>query len=332
MTIKTTDFWDQTAHLKVIDEVFQESVQDKLSDLVGLKIFDDETTKRRNDTMLIEDGLTGVSYIPEGSEYPDAKPGDTNTFTLQKFKYGAKVVISEEMKMYNEHGSMAERIRSIVDDGMEMIDQSLADILLRGFSTASYTDVFGKTMSAIGQMGRALFNAEDNNIIKVGNVQHPKLCAKALDAAYVMGATRKNRLGQNKAVKYNLLIVSPLNLGKAKILVNSEKMPGSADNAININKDRFKIVEWSRLSTLMDGQDTSEYWFVADSKKIKKQLKIKWARHPELIAPKEVAETGDDLHRFSYIYSRGFLNFPYIAGSKGTNLVEDDPIRVKTVS
>jgi hypothetical protein len=49
---------------------------------------------------------------------------------MQKFKYGAKVLITEEMKKYNEIGSMKERIRSIVDDGMEKIEQSLADILL----------------------------------------------------------------------------------------------------------------------------------------------------------------------------------------------------------
>lgn len=331
MAIKTNDYFDATSHLKVIDEVFQESVKDRLSDMIGLKLFDEETTKRRNDTILIEQGLTGVAYIPEGSEYPDAQAGESDTFTLQKFKYGVKVVITEEMKMYNEHGSMQERIRSIVDDGMDAIDQSLADILLRGFSTASYTDVFGKTMGAIGQGGRALFNSEDNNIIKVGATEHPKLCAKALDSAYVMGATRKNKAGQSKSVKYDLLIVSPMLRGKADILVNSEKMPGSADNSININKNRYKVVEWARLATLMDGVDTSEFWFVASERQIKNQLKIKWARQPELEKATEVAETGDDVHRFSFMYSRGFLNFPYIAGSKGLNTVADDPILVKQV-
>jgi hypothetical protein len=35
---------------------------------------------------------------------------------MEKAKYGAKVLITEEMKRYNEIGSMKERIRSIVDD------------------------------------------------------------------------------------------------------------------------------------------------------------------------------------------------------------------------
>ena len=116
MTINTTSFWDQTSHLKIIDEVFQESVKDKLSDLVGLKLFDEETNKHRNDTVLVEEGLTGVGSIPEGAEYGNAKPGESATFTFQKYKYGAKVVITEEMKLYNENGSMEARIKSIVDE------------------------------------------------------------------------------------------------------------------------------------------------------------------------------------------------------------------------
>jgi hypothetical protein len=73
MVMKTPDYWDQTSHLKMIDEIFQESMKDKLDDLVLLRIFDEETNSHRNDTILIEDGLTGVSYIPENSEYPDAE-------------------------------------------------------------------------------------------------------------------------------------------------------------------------------------------------------------------------------------------------------------------
>ena len=108
-------------------------------------------------------------------------------------------------------------------------------------------------------------------------------------------------------------------------------MPGSADNAININKGKFKIVIWDRLATLMDGADTSEFWFVASQKKIKEQLKLKWARQPMLDPAKELDENRDEVHMFSFIYTRGFLNFPYIAGSKGTTVVDDDPIRVKSV-
>ena len=334
--IKTPDYWDQTSHLKMIDEIFQESMKDKLDDLTLLKIFSEESNSHRNDTILVEDGLTWVSYIPENSEYPTAEPGDTDSMTMQKFKYGAKVLITEEMKLYNEYGSMEERIRSIVDEGMEMIDQSLADILVHGFSTSTYTDVFGKTMGAVGQKWYALFNSTDNNIIKVGATTNPELSVAALNAAYVLGATRKTANGQHRSVKYDTLLVPPELRALADTLVNSDKLPGSSDNAVNFNKGRFKVVESPRLSTSFvesgNTVDTSTFWFVFDSKKIKNQLKVKWARKPQLKLVGECKFDANEVHRFSFIYSRGFLNFPYIAGSKGTSSVAKTGIAVEVVN
>lgn len=332
MVLKTPDYWDQTSHLKMIDEIFQESMKDKLDDLVLLRIFDEETNSHRNDTILIEEWLTGVAFIPENSEYPDANPWDSTTFTMTKYKYGAKVVITEEMKKYNEIGSMKERIRSIVDEWMEMIEQSLADILLNWFSTSPYTDVFGKTTGAVGQAGRALFNSTDNNIITVGATTNPNLCSQALDAAYVMGATRKNTLGQYKSIKYDTLLVSPALRGTAEVLVNSEKLPWGNDNAINVNRWRYKIVESPRLSLRSDGTDTSAYWFVFDSRKIKNQLKVKWAKKPELKAVGEVIFDANEVHRFSFWYSRGFLNFNYIAWSTGANTIAKVGMPVEVVN
>ena len=100
MVVKTHDYWDQTSHLKMIDEIYQESMKEKLDDLVLLRIFDEETNSHRNDTIIIEEWLTGVSYIPENSEYPDAEPGDSDSYTMEKAKYGAKALITEEMKKY----------------------------------------------------------------------------------------------------------------------------------------------------------------------------------------------------------------------------------------
>jgi hypothetical protein len=100
------------------------------------------------------------------------------------------------------------------------------------------------------------------------------------------------------------LLVPPQLRGKAEILVNSEKLPGSSDNAVNVNKGRFKIVESNRLSSMSDGTDTSAYWFVFDSRKIKNQLKVKWAKKPELKAVGEVIFDANEVHRFSFWYSR----------------------------
>jgi hypothetical protein len=39
----------------MIDEIFQESMKDKLSEMVLMRIFDEETNSHRNDTILIEE-------------------------------------------------------------------------------------------------------------------------------------------------------------------------------------------------------------------------------------------------------------------------------------
>jgi hypothetical protein len=65
--------------------------------------------------------------------------------------------------------------------------------------------------------------------------------------------------------------------------------------------------------------------------KAKKQLKFEWARMPRLKAPKEIVYDQNDVHNFSMIYSYGFLNLPYVMGSKGTYTVNDEALIVDNI-
>jgi hypothetical protein len=48
-----------------------------------------------------------------------------------KYKYGSKIVITEEMVLYNEFVSLEKRVRTLTDNMLEKIEQSLADIIRR---------------------------------------------------------------------------------------------------------------------------------------------------------------------------------------------------------
>jgi hypothetical protein len=48
-----------------------------------------------------------------------------------KFKYGAKIVITEEMVLYNEFVSLEKRVRSLTQNMLNSIEQCLADVLRR---------------------------------------------------------------------------------------------------------------------------------------------------------------------------------------------------------
>lgn len=334
--IKTTDYLDTTSHLKLIDEVFTEEMSKRLNKMVILKIFDEETNKHKNDTEYVEEGMSWVQYIPENAEYPDANPGESGSMVFTKFKYGAKIVITEEMVLYNEYVSLEKRVRSLTQNMLNTIEQCLADVLRRGFSSASYVDAFGRTTPAVGHEWRALFNSTDGNIITVNGTANPELSIKALDAVWIMGQNHVDSVGNHKAINYDTILVSPTLRSKADTLINSDQLPGSSDNAINPIKGKFKVVDSAWLGGIMDVSgtptNTDKYWYVFDSEMVKEQLKVKWARHPSLVQAGQDAYNANWVRRLSAIFARGFLNFAYIAGSTGENAVAKDGIAVEVVN
>jgi hypothetical protein len=208
MALTTADYLDEMEHLKILDDIFNDAVKEKISEVVGLKIFEEKTKKRRNTTYEVGVGLTGVTAIAEGADYPEATGEEPNTLSLRKNKYGANVVITEEMKWYDEYDQLEDRIRSIVDDGFDKLDLSLAEILLNGFATTAYTNALGTAVTPIGQEARALFNVIDGNIINaLDGTPHPTLANTSVSAIRVQGAKHKNVLGQSKPVKYDYLLV-----------------------------------------------------------------------------------------------------------------------------
>lgn len=206
--LDTNTYFDETAHLIKIDRFFNEAMKHKLADMVGLReLFDEETVIRRNSTQLVGTGLTGVTKVNEGEDFPEARKEPSRTITYTKTKYGADVVVTYEAKLYDEYKQVAKDIRTIVDDGMDKIDHSLAEILLRGFDTTPYTNVLGERVNPIGQAGRALFNAIDGNIITHASNAHPTLADQSLTSARVQGLKHVRSTGVSAPIKYDTLIV-----------------------------------------------------------------------------------------------------------------------------
>jgi hypothetical protein len=206
--LTTADYFDEMEHLKILDDIFNDAVKEKISEVVGLKIFDEKTKKRRNTTYEVGVGLTGVTAIAEGANYPEASGEEPNTLSLRKSKYGANVVVTEEMKIFDEYDQLEDRVRSIVDDALDKLDTTLAEILIYGFATTTYTNALGTSITPIGQEARALFNATDGNIITMPDgTAHPKLANTSVSAIRVQGAKHKNVLGQSKPIRYDYLLV-----------------------------------------------------------------------------------------------------------------------------
>ena len=304
--LDTTKYKDLTDHIKKIDEIYNDAMADALEDKVGFELFDQKKNSNRHDNIKLNHGIAGVAKITEGQNFPVATGKEGHLLTLAKSSYGADVIVTKQNRIFDEYDEVEANVRTIVDDGMNKVDQSLADILSNGFSTTAYNDVYGDSITPVGGNGKALFSeAHSNgatsrtfsNLIAKGATKNPELSIDAIEAARKMGYLYKEAL----------------------IMVHSALLPGTGNNDVNPYKGRFKVKVWSKLAMTAAGVDTSKQWFMFSSKLVKNTLKLFWAQHPKLTKPQEFNPDANWHYLFDYIYSRGFGWAPYIVGSKGTN-------------
>ena len=325
MSIRVSDF---SALADDLQEVFQEASADAVAEMVGPRLFNVSDTDRRTFDYQVIHGLSGIEKVAEGSDLPrlTAVQGDSATWTQSR--YGALVPVTKDMRMFDQYDKIVEMVQTVVDDAWQKCDQSLADVLTRGFSASSYTDVYGETVTATCPDAVALFSASHSNnlnsnvfrnlIRNAAGTASPGLSYEAVVQARVDGFNHKDANGVNRPVNLDTIIVSPNKEDLALRIANSDRLPGSFENDINPLKGRLKVVVWPRLATRSDGTDTSAYWFMADSRKVGKSLRALFAERPSLDAPEQVYENKDWEWSLDYYYAIGRAFPAYIWGSQGT--------------
>lgn len=127
--LDTTKYKDLTDHIKKIDEIYNDAMADALEDKVGFELFDQKKNSNRHDNIKLNHGLAGVAKITEGQNFPVATGKEGHLLTLAKSSYGADVIVTKQNRIFDEYDQVMENIKTIVDDGMNKVDQSLADIL-----------------------------------------------------------------------------------------------------------------------------------------------------------------------------------------------------------
>jgi len=324
MSIRTSDFSSVTAYL---DEIVNEATVDKVA---GMKeadmLFDTDVYVRKDYIYRILHGVKGVALVPEGSDLPRATglQGDAITFT--QAKYGVQVPITKEMRLFDQYDEMGSIVRSVVEDGLDKIDQSLADVLLNGHATTAYTDVYGQSVTPVGPDGDALFGTHSNGatsstfsnlVVNSAGSTNVALSRDAVIATRVKGLTYQDVNGLTRPVTLDTLIVAPSNEDLAERTLFSTQIPGEANNDINALKGKIKkLLVWSRLETRgSDGTDTSNRWYMADSKNVKKTLKAKFAQKPTFAAPTQHDNNMDWQYNYDYLMFKGFGFAPFIYGS-----------------
>lgn len=235
-------------------------------------------------------GLAKFDRVAEGQQLPVASAVEGDSVTATQKRFGGRISVTKDMRMFERYDQMQELVRSAVDFAFDRVDQSMADLLLNGFTGTSYTDLYGFSQSNVSPDGVVFFSASHTNnqnsnqtrnlITNSAGTANPAL---SRDAIVTARALAKKHLDPNKAnrpINLDTLIVSATNEDLAERVVYSTGVAGTPNVDKNPLSGKLKIKSWSRLDTRSDGTDTSAYWFMADSKNVKKTLKAPFAQKP----------------------------------------------------
>jgi hypothetical protein len=323
MPITVRDFPSLTDDLQ---SIYNEVAKAKVADMKGNKVFNVFDTNRRTFDHLILHGMSGIKEVTPGQDLPNitSEEGDSITWTQRYF--GGIASITKEMRLFDLHNQMETVIKSIATDAFDKIDQSLADVLLYGWAT-TYTDVFGKSVTATGPDAVALFSASHSNnfnatvfsnIITDATV-NPVLSRSAIVAAIKQGLTHKDPNGMIRPINLDTIVVAPSNADLVERILLSSQMSGNAQNDINPLKGKVsRIIVWERLETRSDTTDTSAFWFMFDSSKVGETLNCLFAERPSLDAPDQVYSNKNWEYSCDFFYTIG-LGYPaFIFGSNAT--------------
>lgn len=322
--ITQADFHNLTLDLQ---DIFNEGAAESVSENVGMSLFSVTDTNRRSFIHQVLHGVAGITQVTPGQDLPVINTGQGDQVTWNQLYFGAIAAVTKDMRKFDLYDQIEGIVKTLVDDAFSKIDQSMADVLTQGYNT-SYTNVYGKSESALTPDGLAVFSASHSNpitsrtmsnIISDGTTTNPTLSRLAIVRMRATGLTRKDVNGIVRPINFDTLIVSPENEDLANRIVFSEQMNGTSNNDINPLKGKIKnILVWPRLSVSGDGTDKSAFWFLADSKIVKESLQAKFAERPSLDPPDQAYKNKNWDYSCDFYYTIGRGYPAGIAASNGT--------------
>ena len=297
--LTTSDYAGLTQHL---NEIFNETAKRKVAMMVGKQLFDTSGTDWQVYTYQQLDGVAKFERVAEGGQLPAATSAIGDSVTATQRRYGGRVSITKDMRKFERYGEMDRLVKSNVEYAFNRIDQSMADLLLNGFTSTSYTDIYGNTQSNVAPDGVVFFSASHSNnqnsttqrnlIRNAAGTTNPDLARATIVKARADGKIHKDANGINREVNLDRLLVAPTQEDLAERLVMSSGPAGTPNVDINPLKSSVNnIIVWSRLETSGGGTDTSLYWFMADSSNMKDTLHAPFAQMPQMSGASEVHDS-----------------------------------------
>lgn len=326
--ITTSDFTTLTQKL---NEWFNEAASLAVEGWIGQQLFDVSETNWQVYNGLILNGAAKFDRVAEGGQLPAGTIAEGDSASYTQKRYGGRIGITKDMRMFDRYDQIEEVAKDMAQYAFDRVDQSQADLILNGFTGTSYTDIYGNSQSNVTADAVVLFSASHTNnqnsntarnlIRNSAGTANPALDRAAIVTARKDGRINKDPNSANRPVVLDRLIVSATNEDLAERTVYSSGVAGTPNVDLNPLKGKISnILTWSRCDTRgNDSTDTSAYWFLADSRLVKKTLKSPFAQRPSLYAPYMVDDSKNWEYTIDSYYVLGLL-YPFgIFGSTGVN-------------
>jgi len=313
-----------------LQRIFTESAKVSMENMMGRQIYDFVDTNRKTYDHLTMYGLPGMSGIAEGQELPTVTSQEGDSLTITQRRHGNKISITKDMRMFDLYNQIKQAVKSSVDTSFNQWDQALADLILNGFTGTSYADVFGFTQSNLANDGVVLFSASHTNNVNSGTARNlirssagtdnPALTRDPVFQAITDAMNYQDPNSVNRPINLDELYVSPKNADLAERIVYSTGVVNTPNVDINPIKGRVKkVYTWSKLTTSGQGTDTSAYWSMCDSSRVKDSLLNIVAQPIKMHDAENVTETQNWLYPVdAYFALRAAWPFG-IWGSTGAN-------------
>ena len=327
MSLTTADYPTLTQKL---NEWYNEAAVERVQEWIGQQLFDVGLTNWQVYNYLILNGLAKFDRVAEGAQLPVASSVEGDSVTATQKRFGGRVSITKDMRLFERYDQMKELVQSSVDFAFDRVDQSQADLLLNGFTGTSYTDLYGFSQSNLSPDGVVFFSAShtnnqnsttSRNLIRnsVGTT-NPGLSRDAIITARKDAKIHRDPASMNRPVNLDTLIVGATNEDLAERIVYSTGVQGTPNTDLNPLKGKVnKVLVWSRLDTSGQGTDTSLYWFMADSRNVKKTLKSPFAQQPQMGEGTNIHDSLNWEYPIDAYYTL-FVGQPYnVFGSTGAN-------------
>lgn len=258
----------------IINDVFtqrprEEKYPDHVSELFGV---------RKTDKMIERSlGRGGIGLMQPWEQtgaqvhYDEIAKGYEVIWRMGKFSNGLPV--DRRLWDYDQLDEIKDQVKDLSDSSYNTRQTHGAGIFNYAFSAADSAGA-----STLGVDGKPLC-AASHALIPNGSVTFTNAGALALTALNL--TTTRNAMkawtddrGNKLLVRPDTLLVPSSKWQDALTIVNSDKLPDTSDNNVNVWKGQLKVIEWDLLD---DGQ-----WFLMDSRRAKRFLIWYDARIPKI--------------------------------------------------